>query len=73
MNCPGSVALCAKMPPDKGNIHSATGTVAHEIAEQMVTGKLDYFSACARIGAALISPYTLSWPQPHRLAISRGL
>ena len=32
--CPGSVALCAKLPRSKGSKYSAEGTAAHELGER---------------------------------------
>ena len=38
--CPGSVALAAKAPKQAPNYASEEGTVAHDLAERFVTGKL---------------------------------
>lgn len=50
INCIGSVALCAKAPPQASNYNAAEGTVAHDIAEKFVTGKIDSLEMMAMIG-----------------------
>ena len=50
MNCPGSIAACAAVPPGASSIHSAAGTVAHALAEQIVTGKITAQALMARVG-----------------------
>lgn len=54
LNCPGSVALCAKAPKQPPSEYAAEGTVAHDIAERYVTGKLDFESMVALIGTAVM-------------------
>lgn len=49
-NCPGSVALAAKCPPSPASIHAAEGTVAHDVAEKLVSGKLDELDLMAMVG-----------------------
>ena len=50
INCTGSVALCEKAPPQAPNYNAAEGTVAHDIAEKFVTGKIDSLEMMAMIG-----------------------
>lgn len=50
MNCAGSVALCAKAPRLPTSFAAAEGTVAHTLAEALVTGKATYADLCKRIG-----------------------
>ena len=38
MNCPGSVELIAKCPPQKTTIYAAEGTLAHTLAEKALNG-----------------------------------
>ncbi len=52
INCTGSVALCAKAPPQAPNYNAAEGTVAHDIAEKFVTGKIDSLEMMALIGTS---------------------
>ena len=40
INCPGSVALSEKCPPQAGNEYAVQGTVAHDLAEKLVSGKI---------------------------------
>jgi len=49
MNCPGSVALSATVPPEITSIYAAEGTVAHTLAEQLVTGKIDHLGLMGKI------------------------
>ena len=40
MSCPGSVALCAKLPKQPGSIYAAEGTAAHGLGERMLRQQL---------------------------------
>ena len=40
-NCPGSVALCADMPPQEPNIYASEGTLAHSMAEEWLKKHFD--------------------------------
>ena len=51
MECPGSIALCAKAPPQPTSKAAAEGTVAHSLAEELVTGKIDVLGMMDRVGA----------------------
>lgn len=51
--CPGSVALAAKAPKPAPNYAAAEGTVAHEIAEKFVTGKIDTAQMMKLIGTVV--------------------
>lgn len=55
MACPGSVALAANAPPDKGSAYAEEGTFAHALAEQaLLAGKrdaLDYVGSTVSISA----------------------
>jgi len=50
MNCPGSVALSASLPKPPSNEYAAEGSVAHSIAEGLVTGKLNEEAISKLIG-----------------------
>jgi hypothetical protein len=50
MNCPGSVALCAKLPKLPTGRAAAEGTRSHQLCELMATGKLDYLGLVDLIG-----------------------
>jgi len=50
LNCPGSIALIAKCPAEKPNIYAAEGTVAHGLAEELVTGKATLEELEKRVG-----------------------
>src|SRR5882672_9580016 len=52
-NCPKSVSLSAALPPQKASQYAAEGTVAHTLAEQYVTGKIDYLDLTDKVGAAV--------------------
>ncbi len=41
INCPGSVKLSEGLPRPKTSRYAAEGTAAHQLAEQVLTGKLD--------------------------------
>lgn len=53
VNCPGSIALCAKAPPQAPSKYAAEGTVAHSIAEKFVTGVLDAEAMNELIGSVV--------------------
>ena len=38
-SCPGSVALCKGLPDDEGSVYAMEGTIAHHMAELILTGK----------------------------------
>lgn len=50
LNCPGSVALSAPLPPSPASEYAAEGTVAHALAEELVSGKIDQLALASRIG-----------------------
>jgi len=50
MNCPGSVNLSASLPKPPSNEYAAEGSVAHSIAEGLVTGKLNEEAISKLIG-----------------------
>jgi hypothetical protein len=50
LNCPGSVALCATQPAQKASVYAAEGSVAHALAEDLVTGKADVLTLAGRLG-----------------------
>ena len=52
INCPGSVALSLKAPKQAPSKYAAEGTVAHSLAEEFVTGKLDSLSMMEKIGTS---------------------
>ena len=41
-NCPGSVALCAKLPPAGATKYASEGTAAHSLCEKVLTNKVRY-------------------------------
>lgn len=51
--CPGSVALSAKCAKPPTNKYAAEGTVAHGLAEELVSGKLDDFTLMSKVGAVV--------------------
>ncbi len=53
-NCPASVALIEKLPPQKAGYAAAEGTVAHDIHERYHEGKLDYMGMVALIGTTVM-------------------
>lgn len=55
MNCPGSIALCEKAPKQAPNFAAEQGTVAHDLAEKFVTGKLTTEAFQALIGTTVMS------------------
>ena len=52
MHCPGSVALCARLPRKKTTYNMAEGTVAHALCEEFTAGRLTTFTLQALNGAA---------------------
>ncbi len=50
INCPASVALIEKLPPQRAGYPAAEGTVAHSLHEEYHTGKIDGLELVARIG-----------------------
>lgn len=50
INCPGSVGLCAKLPRQPSSEFAVEGTVAHGLAEELVTGKIDSLELMSRVG-----------------------
>ena len=52
--CPGSVALSAQCPRSPSNVYAAEGTVAHGLAEELVTDKVDDLELMARIGKVVV-------------------
>ena len=39
ISCPGSVALCKGLPDEEGSVYAMEGTIAHHMAELILTGK----------------------------------
>ena len=39
ISCPGSVALCKGLPDDEGSVYAMEGTIAHHMAELILTGQ----------------------------------
>ena len=52
--CPGSIALSAKCPPQPASIHAAEGTVAHDLAYQLLVGKATHAALVNRIGETVM-------------------
>lgn len=50
MNCPGSVAATADTLPQPPSKFAAEGTVAHDLAERLVTGKITDHALMGRVG-----------------------
>lgn len=50
INCPASVALIEKLPPQRAGYAAAEGTVAHKLHEEYHEGKIDDLVLAARIG-----------------------
>lgn len=48
--CPASVAFTAALPPSPTNKYAAEGTVAHALAEELLTGKTNTLMLYERIG-----------------------
>lgn len=55
MACPGSVKLSAQAPAEPRSEHAAEGTVAHYIAEQLVSGKATHEELIGRIGETIMA------------------
>lgn len=53
-NCPASVALIEKLPPQRAGYAAAEGTVAHDLHERYHEGKLDYLGFVALIGTTVM-------------------
>lgn len=53
MNCAGSVALCEKAPRTPTSINAAEGSVAHALAEEYVTGEVDYLGMMERVSRVI--------------------
>lgn len=53
-NCPGSVALSASLPPPPSSVHAAEGTVAHDVAYQLVSSKATIEKLRARVGETVM-------------------
>ena len=52
MSCAGSVALCDSIKtPEVPSIFAAEGTVAHSLAEELVSGKCDSLDLMGRLGS----------------------
>lgn len=54
INCPASVALIEKLPPQRAGYAAAEGTVAHALHEEYHTGKIDDLTLAARIGTTVM-------------------
>ncbi len=54
INCPASVQLSAQCPRSPSNVYAAEGTVAHGLAEELVTDKVDDLELMARIGKVVV-------------------
>lgn len=52
--CPGSVALSANIPPEPSSVHAAEGTVAHDLAYQLLTGKTSHAKLLERVGETVM-------------------
>lgn len=55
-NCPGSINLIRTLPETafKSSKYAAEGSVAHQLAEDFVTGKIDYLTLTSRIGETVM-------------------
>ena len=53
MNCPASVPMSRDAPPDKGSEHAAEGSVAHKVADRLVTGTMDELELLELVGTTL--------------------
>lgn len=49
MNCPGSINLCSGLP-NVSTIHAVEGTVAHKLAEELITDRTTPTELSARVG-----------------------
>lgn len=54
LNCPGSVALCARAPKEPTSSYAAEGQVAHTLAEELVLGKTTMEGLQARVGETVM-------------------
>lgn len=54
INCPASVALIEKLPPQRAGYAAAEGTVAHDLHERFHEGKLEYLEFVALIGTTVV-------------------
>ncbi len=55
INCAGSVALEAQAPRMPSSEYAEEGTVAHALAEEYVTGKIDFLEMAGRVGKTVKS------------------
>jgi hypothetical protein len=53
-SCPGSVALSATCPRPKTSIFAAEGSVAHKVAEDLLTGKEDVLTLREKAGVVVV-------------------
>ena len=51
--CPGSVALCAKCPPQPTSVHAAEGTAAHSLGEGLLRGTFTKGQLVEKIGQTI--------------------
>lgn len=54
INCPASVALIEKLPPQRAGYAAAEGTVAHDLHERYHEGKLEYLEFVGLIGTTVM-------------------
>jgi hypothetical protein len=54
LNCPASVALIEKLPPQRAGYAAAEGTVAHALHEEYHDGKIDELQLVAKIGTVVV-------------------
>jgi hypothetical protein len=59
LRCPGSVALCANLPPSPPSIHSAEGTFCHDIAAACLSARMDAGELIGATGTAGGFQFTL--------------
>lgn len=52
--CPGSIALSAQCPPQPASIYAAEGTVAHDLAYQLLMGKATHQALVQRVGETVM-------------------
>lgn len=53
INCPGSVALCAQIERPPTSEAAAQGSVAHAVAEELVTGRAGLMDLLGRVGTSV--------------------
>jgi hypothetical protein len=53
-NCAGSVALAATCPKSKPSIYASEGSVAHKVAEDLLTGKEDVLTLREKAGVVTV-------------------